>query len=339
MKLLFKSSWKELSAATDLTQKVKDYCRSLARHLVSSPHQIILTSSTRAGEQFIAQEIISLLKGSGRKVKEHLIYLLPEPVENIPSEGKVLTFEQSRWRTEERTFQIQQADAIIAFGGGKGTLDCIQKAFLAEKPVFVACAIPGSAANAWKKRSASYHYVKAGDAEFVNDIAITPDDFFDEVFRVIDSIGEMKYSRRIFIVHGRELVARNNLESLLKRLGFEPVILQKEASHGLTIIENLERDTASVGFGFVIYTPDDLGRLQGETEKPRARQNVIFEHGLLMGRLGRERTCALVQSDVEIPSDLHGVLHVRFNNLEEDAIQVARVLKKAGYTVDADILI
>ncbi|WP_255324972.1 TIR domain-containing protein, partial [Acinetobacter baumannii] len=39
-----------------------------------------------------------------------------------------------------------------------------------------------------------------------------------------------------------------------------------------------------VGFGIVLYTPDDLGQISKELEQTsemvaRARQNVIFEHG------------------------------------------------------------
>jgi predicted nucleotide-binding protein len=339
MKILFKCSWKASRDPKDTQEKIKDYCRSLARYVASSQHQVILTTLSPYNK-LVAQEIVAKASESGRNVKDHLVYLLAEPLEEIPTEGRVLTFGKSRWRTEERTYEVQQADAVIAVGGGKGTSDCIQKAFLSNKPVFVACAVQGNSAETWKKhRPKDYHYIHSGDADFNNDVALTPNEFFEEVFRVLNSISEIKYPRRIFVVHGRALPVRDNLVRTLEKLNFEPVVLQREPSRSLTIIEKLERDTSTVGFSFVIYTPDDLGCLKGAPEQPRARQNVIFEHGLLMGLLGRDRTCALVAGGIEIPSDLHGVLYEEFKDLEEISYKVIRILKQAGYPVDANLLV
>ena len=338
MKVLFQGGWKQGRNPIHTEQLVAAYCRSLASHILSSKHQLILTSG-RDYDNLIAQEMDSLAKETGRNLKEILIFLLPDRFKSIPSLGRVLTFEKPRWWLEERTYYVQQSDALIAVGGGKGTSDCIQKAILANKPVFVPCAIPCAATDTWKKRPPDYYYCNKGDADFTSDLNITPDEFFGEVFRILDSLGQIKYSRWIFVIHGRDYYARDNLVSILSKLQFEPIVLQKEPNQGLTIIEKLERDAARTGFAFVIYTPDDLAHLSGEPERYRARQNVIFEHGLLIGLLGRDRTCALIQGDVEIPSDLQGLVYERFNNLEEEAIKVARALKQAGYSVDPTNLI
>ena len=45
----------------------------------------------------------------------------------------------------------------------------------------------------------------------------------------------------------------------------------------------------------------------------RARQNVIFEAGLFVGRLGRDRVALLYEPGVEIPSDLHGLLYAELD--------------------------
>lgn len=50
------------------------------------------------------------------------------------------------------------------------------------------------------------------------------------------------------------------------------------------------------------FTADDEGRAQAEqSEKPRARQNVVFEAGYFIGRLGRENVAILVDKGIEIP--------------------------------------
>ena len=47
--------------------------------------------------------------------------------------------------------------------------------------------------------------------------------------------------------------------------------------------------------------------VQRRSLSPRARQNVILELGYFIGRLGRDKVCALKKGDVEIPSDFMGV--------------------------------
>jgi predicted nucleotide-binding protein/predicted Rossmann-fold nucleotide-binding protein len=338
MKLLFQGGWRAGRNPEEAKSVVEDYCRTLSKYLVASRHQLILTSSNREYDGLIAQEVATLAQKAGRNVKDILIYMLSERYTEIPSIGKVIKFEQHGHWFEERTYLIRQSDAVIAVGGGTGTLDCVQKAFLANKPVFVASAVPSSALDAWKNRPANYYYIHSGDADFVDDLNVTPEEFFSETFRILDSLEGVKYTRKVFIIHGRDIHARDCLAAILRKLQFEPIILQREPSHSLTVIEKLERDAVNAGFAFVMYTPDDLGCLKGEAERSRARQNVVFEHGLLVGLLGRERTCALVNGDIEVPSDLHGIIFQRFNNLEEESINVARTLKQAGYTVNPDAL-
>jgi predicted nucleotide-binding protein len=45
----------------------------------------------------------------------------------------------------------------------------------------------------------------------------------------------------------------------------------------------------------------------------RARENVVFEHGLFYGALGRNRVCCYLHEDISIqPSDIHGILYEGF---------------------------
>lgn len=65
---------------------------------------------------------------------------------------------------------------------------------------------------------------------------------------------------------------------------------------------------------FVLLTPDDLGRL-AEQEIPdqrRARQNAVFEYGFFLGALRRAggRVLLLTKGDLEMPSDLSGIVRI-----------------------------
>jgi predicted nucleotide-binding protein len=142
---------------------------------------------------------------------------------------------------------------------------------------------------------------------------------------------------KIFIVHGRQ-ESEIKVARLIEKLGFKPIILHEQANGGKTIIEKLEEST-DVGYAIVLYTPCDKGMLANEVEpKRRARQNVVFEHGYLIGKLGREKVCALVQGDVETPNDISGVVYIPLDTHEAWKMKVAKELKAAGYTVDMNRL-
>jgi len=338
LKILFQGGWKVGQNPPETKAVIQDYCVALGKYIVKERHTIVLASN-REFDKVVADAVIAAATSEGRNVKEHLLYLLPERERTLPPAGRVVTIPEKSWYIGERTYAVQNTDALIAIGGGKGTFDCIEKAFLSNKPVFVATAIPSAASDAWKDRTKAYKYLSDRDADIFDDVNVSPEEFFRNAFGILNALAEVAYPRRIFVVHGHDLHLRDQLADLLRKLQFEPVILQEEANKGLTVIEKLERDTERVGFSFVLYTPDDLGRQQGEVEKERARQNVIFEHGLLIGLLGRERTCAIIKGGLEIPSDIRGMLCEQIGDLKAEAIKIARVLKDAGYNVEASKLL
>lgn len=136
----------------------------------------------------------------------------------------------------------------------------------------------------------------------------------------------------VFIVHGQDELLRRELKDFIQnRLHYsEPIILEENMRSGLTIIENFEQYAKDIAFVFVLLTPDDF--VKGAL---RARQNVIFELGYFMGKLGRKsgRVILLVKGNVEIPSDLHGILYIR----ADDGInKAAEDIRKAVEAVEVD---
>ncbi|MBQ9789905.1 MAG: nucleotide-binding protein [Lentisphaeria bacterium] len=72
-------------------------------------------------------------------------------------------------------------------------------------------------------------------------------------------------------------------------------------------IEALVNQAQSSDFAILVLTPDDWTRSRGKG-KNAPRDNVIFELGLFMGTIGRERTYLLTNSnEIKIPSDLDGI--------------------------------
>ncbi|MCY4612053.1 MAG: nucleotide-binding protein [Nitrospira sp.] len=144
-------------------------------------------------------------------------------------------------------------------------------------------------------------------------------------------------SNQVFVIHGRDEGAKQTVARFLERLGLEPVILHEQANQGRTIIEKFEYH-ADAQFAVALLTPDDAGSLQGDKNNlsPRARQNVIFELGFFIGRLGREGVCALTKGDVEIPSDYAGVVYILLDNSDGWKMRLIKELKSAGFEVDAN---
>lgn len=145
----------------------------------------------------------------------------------------------------------------------------------------------------------------------------------------------------IFVVHGRDHDARDQLELILRRLGLEPFVLQVTGGGGDTLIEALERQigrAAESSFGIVLATPDDLGYLNTESSedaKPRARQNVIMEMGMLLASLTRKRCAILQKGFVELPSNMGGVIAIPFNQHVREAVpKLVQRLQDAGFKLD-----
>lgn len=144
--------------------------------------------------------------------------------------------------------------------------------------------------------------------------------------------------RKVFIVHGRDNEAKQEVARFITSLGLIPIILHEQVSYGMTIIEKIERYTNEADFALVLYTACDKGRGVHESNvepRFRARQNVVFEHGYLMAKLGRENVCALVKGNIETPNDLSGVVYVQLDVYGGWKISVTNELKACGYNISA----
>ncbi len=145
---------------------------------------------------------------------------------------------------------------------------------------------------------------------------------------------------KVFIVHGHDESAKNKVARFVEKLGFEAVILHEKPSSGKTIIEKIDH-FSNVGFAVILYTPDDVGNVKSDSEnlKARARQNVVFEHGYLIGKLGRKNVAALVTGQLELPNDISGVVYIAFDTIDAWHMSLAKEMKQSGYDLDMNKLI
>ena len=150
-----------------------------------------------------------------------------------------------------------------------------------------------------------------------------------------------EFGYKVFLVHGHDMSALHETARFLEKLDQDVIILREQPNQGKTIIEKFV-EYSEVGFAVVLLTPDDKGGTFStpfESQLPRARQNVIFELGYFIGKLGRNRVCALYSPSVEIPSDYSGVLFIELDDKGAWRLALAREMKAAGFNIDMNLAV
>ncbi|MDI9312486.1 MAG: nucleotide-binding protein [Limnohabitans sp.] len=145
-----------------------------------------------------------------------------------------------------------------------------------------------------------------------------------------DNTPKTNSNKTAFIIHGHDNELKTEVQLLLKRAGVSSIVLHEQPDKGRTIIDKLVGETQIAGYAIALLTPDDLTR-DGNT---RARQNVILEIGYFLGLLGKERLRMIVKGQVEIPSDLQGILYEKHDNSGAWKIKLLKELQAVGIYVD-----
>jgi len=146
--------------------------------------------------------------------------------------------------------------------------------------------------------------------------------------------------RRIFVVCGTDDEMKQAITHALTKLWLVPVVMCEEPSQGRKIVERFA-DYADVGFAVVLLSPDDFAYAKDESptkRKLRPRQDVVFELGFLLGRLGKGNVLVFCKecANFEGPTDFEGIKVTAFDDRDSWKLALIRELTNCGYTVDAD---
>lgn len=139
-------------------------------------------------------------------------------------------------------------------------------------------------------------------------------------------------SNAIFIVHGHDEGFKREVQLLISRTGLDDVVLHEKPDKGRTLIDKLIEEGQGAAYVIALLSPDD--KLLDGT--PRARQNVILEIGYFLGMLGKSKVRLLKKGDIEIPSDLQGILYTEFDNTGAWKMKLLKEMKSVGIQIDLD---
>jgi predicted nucleotide-binding protein len=151
---------------------------------------------------------------------------------------------------------------------------------------------------------------------------------------------ELNLEKNVFIVHGRDEEALKDLQLLLFKYQVMPKVLVNTNRGPNSILDELEALIRTCKAGFILVTPDDEGRLRSNAKDPlapRARENVIFETGLLFAKFRKfERVILLLKEPTQLPSDLNGISYERYReSVSEIESRLVASLDEWGLTATA----
>jgi predicted nucleotide-binding protein len=146
--------------------------------------------------------------------------------------------------------------------------------------------------------------------------------------------------RRVFVVCGTDSEMKQAVTNSLTKLRLVPVVMCEEPSQGKKIVERFA-DYEDIGFAVVLLSPDDFVYFKDESptkRKLRPRQDVVFELGFLLGKLGKNNVLVVFRecANFEIPTDFEGIKVTAFDDRGSWKLALIRELTNCGYNIDAN---
>ena len=104
-----------------------------------------------------------------------------------------------------------------------------------------------------------------------------------------------------------------------------------------SFLDTLLKSASLFDFAFLIFSADDMELVRDDVfDAPR--DNVLFEYGLFLGRVGVDRAYIIAEKDIKIPTDMLGITYTRYET--EDKIATATLetgLEKLKKQIDDNV--
>lgn len=151
--------------------------------------------------------------------------------------------------------------------------------------------------------------------------------------------GKNRILNNVFVVYGHNHDMRTSIESYIKSIGLNSIDLFNQSLGGIqSVFDALDECADSAECAIVLLSADDIVLDKDNLQMLyRARQNVIFEMGLFLGHLGKNKVIVIYEEHkkFEFPSDISGVFYIRYNkdNTVSWESDLKASLKKIGFDI------
>lgn len=161
---------------------------------------------------------------------------------------------------------------------------------------------------------------------------------------MMSSAKNTQNSQQVLVVPSLNTEMNANIVSTLNKLGFTTVVFDsqdKEASRKL--VENFDQ-YKDAALGVVVLADDEVGTLRLEypkNVKMRARPQVVFLGGFLLGKLGASKVIFLYvpRQNFEFPFEMDEFFSLGYDEKNRWHFDFLKELKSRGFAVDANQLI
>lgn len=147
---------------------------------------------------------------------------------------------------------------------------------------------------------------------------------------------------KVLLLHSGEDEMTVSAIDLLDKLGIDTIMpdaSQESTAEYMAEIAGITKASFTI---FLLNTDEKalFPGLPGKISKAKPRQDTVFELGLLVGKLGRDRVAVLFRKErgIDIPDDFFGVNYVAYDVAGGWKINLIKLLKASGFEVDANIL-
>jgi len=298
------------------------FCLGLGSVLADFPHALLVESENpRTADRLVVNGLLASRRGRAARI---WVYHRTRRSSGAPFSEDAKRFSDvflfiplpERQLSPSHLRMLRDADLAIVVGGGANAYAAGMAASLMGVRLIPVATFGGAGRLLWQQLSDQFKSpVVKFPLRYTWDRLAGGSDSVAEVIRQ-----EITALPRLMIVHGRSS-DRTTVEDILRAHGVsDPIVLQERFKPGQTIPEKFEREALQVDGALALFTPDDeAAALLSSAGEPisanelrrrvRARQNVSLEYGWFWGRLGRERVLLLMKGELELPSDLAGLLY------------------------------
>ncbi|WP_448639708.1 TIR domain-containing protein [Geodermatophilus sp. URMC 63] len=322
MRIAVFGSSKHMAEAESDAEAFAACCRGLGRAMADMPYKVLVESPRpRTADRWVVEGLLTAANPPRAQV---WVYLRDKPGQPRPFQDEadehpgVLRYRPLNERSlaPAHLRMAREADVAIVVGGGEHAYPAGLAAAMMRVRLMPVATFGGAALRLWR--------------EFTDDDArrvtcLPKHDTWDMLAgtpqQVLDATtDELRSLPRLMLVHGRSN-DRTVITDILQGAGFRvPIVLREQFSPGQTLPEKFEDEALQADAAVVLFTPDDEASAlldpEGHPVAPRelgrrvrARQNVSLECGWFWAQLGRNRVLVLTKGDLELPSDLSGLVY------------------------------